>query len=259
VTTLPQLVLTSLPDFPLISKGDDLVRLILDGFLRCGIEPQFGDILAIAQKIVSKAEGQLVALEDVKPSEEASELAQQTEKDPRLVELILKESKRVLRARPGLIIVEHRLGFVCANAGIDSSNAAPENVEGDGFVILLPQDPDASARRIADKLYKETQVKFGVLIIDSHGRAWREGSVGVTIGADGMNTLLDLRGTPDLFGKRLKTTQVGIADELASASSIMMGQAAEGLPVVHIRGLPYPLGEGSAQDILRSKEKDLFR
>jgi len=259
VTKFPQLVLTSLPDFPLISKGDDLIGHILDSLQRCGIKPQSGDILAIAQKVVSKSEGRAVPLELVEPSDEAYELAQRTEKDPRLVELILKESKRVLRARPGLIIIEHRLGFVCANAGIDSSNVAPENEEGDGLVLLLPQDPDASARRIANQLFKKTQVNFGVLIIDSHGRAWREGAVGVTIGAAGMNTLLDLRGTPDLFGKPLRSTRVGIADELASAASIMMGQAAEGLPVIHIRGLPYPLGDGSAQDILRSEDKNLFR
>jgi coenzyme F420-0:L-glutamate ligase/coenzyme F420-1:gamma-L-glutamate ligase len=259
VTKVPQLVLTSLPDFPLISKGDDLVGHILESLHRCNIESQSGDIIAIAQKVVSKSEDRQVALEQVEPSEEAYQLAKQAEKDPRLVELILKESNRVLRARSGLIIVEHRLGFVCANAGIDSSNVAPENVEGDRFVLLLPQDPDASARRIADQLFRETQANFGVLIIDSHGRAWREGAVGVTIGAAGINTVLDLRGTPDLFGKPLVSTRVGIADELASAASIMMGQAAEGHPVIHIRGLPYSLGEGSAQDILRSEDKNLFR
>lgn len=259
MTKFSQLILTPLPDLPLISEGDDLVRLILGGLLRCSIQPQPGDILVLAQKIVSKSEGRLVALEEVKPSKEAHKLAQQTKKDPRLVELILKESKRVLRTRIGLIIVEHRLGFVCANAGIDSSNVAEANVEGNGFALLLPLDPDASARRIAERMYKETQVYFGILIIDSHGRAWREGAVGVTIGSAGINPLLDLRGTPDLFGMPLKSTQVGIADEVASAASIMMGQAAEGLPVVHVRGLPYPLGEGSTQDILRDEDKDLFR
>jgi coenzyme F420-0:L-glutamate ligase/coenzyme F420-1:gamma-L-glutamate ligase len=259
VTKFPQLILSSLPDFPLISEGDDLVQLILEGLHRCGIEPMSGDILAIAQKIVSKSEGRLVALETVKPSAEAQALAHQSGKDPRLVELILKESQRVLRARPGLIIVEHRLGFVCANAGIDSSNVAAENIDGDGYVLLLPEDPDASARRFVDEIQRKSQVELGVLIIDSHGRAWREGAVGVTIGAAGLNTLLDLRGTPDLFGKPLLSTQVGIADELASAASIMMGQAAEGLPVIHIRGLPYPLGEGSTKDILRPKEKNLFQ
>jgi coenzyme F420-0:L-glutamate ligase/coenzyme F420-1:gamma-L-glutamate ligase len=259
VIKFPQLVLSSLPDFPLVREGDDLVRFILDGLGRCRINPQAGDILAIAQKIVSKTEGRLIALADVEPSQNAYDLAQQTEKDPRLVELILKESKRVLRARPGLIIVEHRLGYVCANAGIDSSNVTEENLKGNDFVLLLPEDPDASAQRIADQLAIKTQVDMGVLIIDSHGRAWREGAIGVTIGAAGFNPLLDLRGTPDLFGKPLKTTQVGLADELASAASIIMGQAAEGMPVVHIRGLPYPLGDGSVQDILRSQEKDLFR
>ena len=259
MTKISQLILTPLPGLPLISKGDDLVRHIVDGLLRCSIRPQPGDILVLAQKIVSKSEGRLVALEDVKPSQDAHKLARQTKKDPRLVELILKESKRVLRARIGLIIVEHRLGFICANAGIDSSNVAEANVEGNGFALLLPMDPDGSAKRIAERMFEETRVHFGVLIIDSHGRAWREGAVGVTIGSAGINPLLDLRGTPDLFGMPLKSTQVGIADEVASAASIMMGQAAEGLPVVHVRGLPYPLGEGSTQDILRDEDKDLFR
>jgi coenzyme F420-0:L-glutamate ligase/coenzyme F420-1:gamma-L-glutamate ligase len=259
VTSPPQLILTALPDLPLILPGDDTVRIILDGLTRAGIELQSGDVLVVAQKIVSKAEGQIVNLKDVEPSEEAKALAQQTEKDPRLVELILQESNRVIRARPGLIIVEHRLGFVCANAGIDASNVGPQSVDADGRVLLLPKAPDSSAREISQRLFKETNVKVGVLIIDSHGRAWREGAVGVTIGAAGLTTVQDLRGMPDLFGRQLQTTRVGIADELASAASILMGQAAEGRPVIHIRGLPYPLGEGSLKDIIRPKEKDLFQ
>lgn len=259
MTTSPRLILTALPGIPLISQGDDLVKLILDGLAGTDILLQSGDILAIAQKIVSKAEGRVVSLRDIEPSEEAKQLSLQTKKDPRLVELILQESNRVLRVRTGLIIVEHRLGFVCANAGIDSSNVQLQAKTDDGAVLLLPVDPDASAEKIASRLLTETNCKVGVLIIDSHGRAWREGSVGVTIGAAGLITLLDLRGTLDLFGRSLQTTQVGISDEIASAASILMGQAAEGRPVVHIRGLPYPLGEGSLKQILRPKEKDLFR
>jgi coenzyme F420-0:L-glutamate ligase/coenzyme F420-1:gamma-L-glutamate ligase len=259
VTTSSQLILTALPDIPLISKGDDLIKIMLDGLTRAGLELRSGDILAITQKIISKSEGQLVNLRDVKPSKEAKILAQQTDKDPRLVELILRESNRVLRTRPGLMIVEHRLGFVCANAGIDASNVGPRASAGDTFVLLLPKDPDATARGIAENLLRVTNSKVGVLIIDSHGRAWREGAVGVTIGVAGLTALLDLRGKPDLFGRQLQTTRVGISDELASAASILIGQAAEGRPIIHIRGLPYPLGEGSLQELLRPKETDLFR
>ena len=259
MTISPQLILTALPDIPLVSMGDDLTKIILDGLTHAGLELQSGDVLAITQKIISKSEGQLVKLREVNPSKEAEALARKTEKDPRLVELILRESNRVLRARPGLIIVEHRLGFVCANAGIDASNVGPESSAIDRSVILLPKDPDASAREIVQKLFQETNSNVGVLIIDSHGRAWREGAVGVTIGAAGLKTVLDLRGKPDLFGRRLQTTRVGISDELASAASILMGQAAEGRPMIHIRGLPYPLGEGSMQELLRPKEMDLFR
>jgi coenzyme F420-0:L-glutamate ligase/coenzyme F420-1:gamma-L-glutamate ligase len=259
VTASQQLILTALPDIPLVSPGDDLVRLVLHGMARADIELQSGDVLAIAQKIVSKAEGRIVNLNEIIPSHEANVLAQKTEKDPRLAELILQESNRVLRTRPGLIIVEHRLGFVCANAGIDASNVCPQMGEADSFVLLLPQDPDATAKKITQSLLQETNVKVGVLIVDSHGRAWREGAIGVTIGAAGLTTLLDLRGTPDLFGRKLQTTRVGISDELASAASILMGQAAEGFPIVHIRGLPYPLGEGSLKELLRPKEKNLFQ
>jgi coenzyme F420-0:L-glutamate ligase/coenzyme F420-1:gamma-L-glutamate ligase len=259
VTPPSQLVLTALPDLPLVSQGDDLIRIILDGLRRADLALRTGDILAIAQKIVSKSEGRIVNLKDVRPSKEAEDLAQKTEKDTRLVELILRESNQVLRTRPGLIIVEHRLGFICANAGIDASNVRPESNATDRSVVLLPVDPDASAREIAQRLFHETNAKVGVLIIDSHGRAWREGAVGETIGAAGLTTVLDLRGTLDLFGRALQTTRVGISDELACAASILMGQAAEGRPVIHIRGFPYPLGDGSLKELLRPKEKDLFR
>jgi coenzyme F420-0:L-glutamate ligase/coenzyme F420-1:gamma-L-glutamate ligase len=259
VTTSPQLILTALPDIPLVSMGDDLIKIILDGLTRAGLELRSGDVLAITQKIISKSEGRLVNLREVMPSKEAKALAQQTDKDPRLVELILRESNQVLRTRPGLIIVEHRLGFICANAGIDASNVGPKLSASDSFVLLLPEDPDATARGIAEALMRVTNSKVGVLIIDSHGRAWREGAVGVTIGAAGLTTVLDLRGKPDLFGRRLQTTREGFSDELASAASILMGQAAEGRPIIHIRGLPYPLGEGSLQELLRPKKMDLFR
>jgi coenzyme F420-0:L-glutamate ligase/coenzyme F420-1:gamma-L-glutamate ligase len=259
VTSDSQLILTALPGLPLIRKGDDLANLFLIGLDQAGIQLENGDLLVVAQKIVSKAEGRVVNLGDVEPSGEAVQIAGETHKDARLVELILQESNRILRKRPGLLIVEHRLGFICANAGIDASNvAAAEEGEMD-LVVLLPQDPDASAQSLADKLGEETGARVGLLIIDSHGRAWREGAVGVVIGMAGIPGIIDLRGTPDLFGQPLKSTQVGIADEVAAASSIIMGQAAEGLPVVHVRGFPYPLRPGSLQDLMRPSDKDLFR
>ncbi len=188
----------------------------------------------------------------------------ETEKDARLVELILQESKEVLRTRLGTIIVEHKLGFVCANAGIDHSNVSALQGEGSGvkeeeWVLLLPEAPDRSAERIRQAIQSKTGKKFGVLIIDSHGRAWRNGTVGIAIGIAGLPGLQDLRGEPDLFGFTLRITQVGVADELAAAASLVMGQAAEGTPVVHVRGFPYPLREGSLQELLRPKEQDLFR
>ncbi len=259
MTSPLQLILTALPDIPLVSRGDDLARFILDGLSRAQIRLQDDDIIAIAQKVVSKAEGRLISLADVVPSRRAMRLAKAAHKDPRLVELILSESRKILRVRPGLIIVKHRLGFVCANAGVDSSNVrGPEEKPGE-YALLLPEDPDASARQFTDRFYQENQAQIGILIIDSHGRAWREGAVGVAIGVAGLPALLDLRGKPDLFGRLLQTTQVGLADEVAAAASVLMGQAAEGLPVIHIRGLPYPLREGSMTEILRPQEKDLFR
>jgi coenzyme F420-0:L-glutamate ligase/coenzyme F420-1:gamma-L-glutamate ligase len=164
-----------------------------------------------------------------------------------------------LRTRPGSIIVEHRLGFVCANAGIDHSNVAGEGVPGEEWVLLLPLDPDASAQALRQHLQRAGRVKLGVMIIDSHGRAWRLGTVGMAIGLAGLPGLVDLRGQPDLFGYNLRITQVGAADELAAAASLVMGQAAEGTPVVHARGFPYPLREAGLQELMRPTETDLFR
>ena len=170
------------------------------------------------------------------------------------MEVILSEAKQVLRIRPGVIIVEHRLGFVCANAGVDHSNVGGEDV-----VLMLPEDPERSATRLREELEQASGARLGVLIIDSHGRAWRMGTEGVAIGLSGLQALMDLRGWPDLFGDPLQVTQVGVADEVAAAASLLMGQAAEGRPVVHLRGMPYPLREGSIQELLRPKEEDLFR
>jgi coenzyme F420-0:L-glutamate ligase/coenzyme F420-1:gamma-L-glutamate ligase len=263
------LTLTPLSNIPLIRHGDDLADILVNALRETAIQLQDGDILVLAQKIVSKAEGRTVNLKTVIPSGRALDLAESTQKDPRVVELILRESNEILRTRPGAIIVEHKLGFVCANAGIDHSNVAPpelskgsetfRRLNPEDWVLLLPENPDRSAEQIREKIEAASSAHIGVLIIDSHGRAWREGTVGTAIGIAGLPGLVDLRGQPDLFGFKLQITQVGVADELAAAASLMMGQAAEGTPAVHVRGFPYPLRDGKLGELLRSKEQDLFR
>jgi coenzyme F420-0:L-glutamate ligase/coenzyme F420-1:gamma-L-glutamate ligase len=253
------LTLTSLQNIPLIRHGDNLADILVGALQENKIALENGDILVIAQKIVSKAEGRAVNLAEVIPSLTAIELAEKTEKDSRLVELILQESREVLRTRPGTIIVEHRLGFVCANAGIDHSNVAGTGDATEEWVLLLPSNPDGSAQQLCQEIRMRTGRQIGILIIDSHGRAWRNGIIGTAIGLAGLPGLQDLRGQPDLFGFELRITQIGVADELAAAASLMMGQAAEGTPIVHVRGFPYPLRDGSLQELLRPKEQDLFR
>ena len=267
---MPTLTLTALERVPLIRHGDNLADVVVEALAANRISLEEDDIVVLAQKIVSKAEGRTVHLATITPSPAAITLAEKTEKDSRLVELILRESKEVLRIRPGTIIVEHSLGFVCANAGIDHSNVmspfADTDRESPGgeanneeWVLLLPSDPDRSAADLRQQIQSQTGKQIGVLIIDSHGRAWRNGTVGVAIGIAGMPGLQDLRGDPDLFGFRLRITQVGVADELAAAASLVMGQAAEGRPVVHVRGFPYSLREGVLSELLRRREQDLFR
>lgn len=255
----PTLQLTPVPGLPLVEPGDDLDTLVLAALSRLNFQLSDGDILVLAQKVVSKAEGRLVNLGSVAPSSRADALAAQTGKDPRLLELILRESRQVLRTRPGVIIVEHRLGFVCASAGIDHSNVRGPHGDSGDWVLLLPEDPDASAQRLRAKLESASGAHLGVLIIDSHGRAWRMGTVGLAIGLAGLPGLVDMRGWPDLFDFRLQITQVGAADELAAAASLVMGQSAEGVPLVHVRGFPYPLREGHLSELLRPRAQDLFR
>jgi coenzyme F420-0:L-glutamate ligase/coenzyme F420-1:gamma-L-glutamate ligase len=253
------LSLTPLAGIPLVQPGDNLSALVLAALQCAAISLQDGDILVVAQKIVSKSEGRLVNLVGIKPSSRAAELSAQIDKDPRLIELILRESNAVLRTRPGTIIVEHRWGFVCANAGIDHSNVAGEGDSREEWVLMLPENPDASAARLRAQLEAASGVRLGVLVIDSHGRAWRLGTVGVAIGISGLPGLVDLRGKADLFGYNLRITQVGVADELAAAASLMMGQAAEGTPVIHVRGFPYPLREAALAELIRPADQDLFR
>ena len=253
------LTITPLFGIPLIRPDDNLADIILTALQASDITLENGDILVLAQKIVSKAENRLVNLAHVTPSSTAIELAQKSGKDPRVAELILRESNEILRTRIGSVIVEHKLGFVCANAGIDHSNVAGNGNELEEWVLLLPENPDQSAADIRKRLETASGKQLGVMIIDSHGRAWRIGTVGVTIGLSGLPGLIDERGWKDLFGYTLQITVVGVADELAAAASLAMGQAAEGTPVVHVRGFPYPLREGTLKEMLRPKDQDMFR
>lgn len=253
---LDQLTLTAVPGLPLIQPGDDLGALIVEHARAAGMPMADGDIVVIAQKVVSKAEGRRVRLEDVRPGERALALAELVHKDPRLVEVILGETREVVRMAPGLLIVEQRNGLICANAGIDRSNVEKDN--GD-WVTLLPIDPDASARCLCDRLAALSGVRVAVIINDSHGRPWREGASGVAIGVAGIAPLDDQRGEHDLFGYELQHTVVALADQVASAASLLQGQAAEGRPVVIVRGLEYPARKGAATESLRPRERDLFR
>ncbi|KUK46572.1 MAG: F420-0:gamma-glutamyl ligase [Anaerolinea thermophila] len=254
------LIFTPVDNLPLIKPGINLAEILLDTFHSINLPLEEGDVLVITQKIVSKAENRLINLSSVDPSPRAYELAALCNKDPRLVELILTESKEVIRVKENTLIVEHNCGFICANAGIDHSNVKGDWGNPDDWVLLLPQDPDRSARTIREYFFQKTGVDIGVLIIDSHGRAWRRGTVGISIGLSGIPALVDMRGKEDLFGFHLKVTQIATADELAAAASLVMGQADEMVPVIHVRGFPYPLSESSTfGEILRNKEDDLFR
>ncbi len=252
------LSLTAVPNFPHIEPGDDLGQLLVNTLTDNNLMLQDGDVLAIAQKVVSKAEGRLVNLAAVKPSERATAIALEVDKDPHLVELILQESDEISRMRPGVLIVRHRLGFTSANAGIDRSNVAQDS-SGEETVLLLPLDPDGSAAALQTTIKKQMGVTVGIVVTDSHGRPFRLGTVGVAIGVAGLPALWDRRGEPDLYGYQLEHTDVGTADEIAAAASLLMGQAAEGTPVVLIRGLELPDVAGKADDLIRPKSLDLYR
>ncbi len=249
------LQLTAIPDIPMIKEGDSVSHKIIQSLNKVQIKLHDNDVIVMAQKIVSKAEGRMVDLRDVTPSADAFALGEETEKDPRLVEMILQESKSIIRKRPGMIIAEHNQGFICANAGIDRSNVAGSS----DFILLLPEDSNVSAAKIRQELEAAAGVNLAVLIIDSHGRAWRNGTVGITIGLSGLPGIVDKRGTLDMFGYELKVTEIGVADELAAAASLMMGQVAEGTPVVHVRGFPYDLRDAKLEELLRDKDRDMFR
>lgn len=246
---------TALPGIPLVQQGDDLPQIILDSLNQLGVTLETGDALVVTSKVVSKAEGRLFDLRSIEPGAEAQRLAGETRKDPRIVELVLRESLKISRQSIGVLVVQHRLGFVSANAGIDQSN-----VDGsDDRVLLLPLDPDASAERIRQRLREATGADVGVIISDSHGRPFRVGNVGVAIGVAGMPAVLDLRGKTDLFGRELKISIQGYADLVASTANLLTGEADEGRPIVLVRGLRYPAQDGTAKDLYRAPEQDLYR
>ena len=250
------LILTPLTDFPLAEPGDDIAELLWQVLERNDVGLEDGDILVVTQKIISKAENQVIPLDSVYLSHEAIRLSEETGKDPALCQVIIDQSNHILRKRPGLIISEHRIGFVCANAGVDHSNL--DQTKGDK-VLCLPEDSDKSAEQIRVFLENKSGKEIGVLIIDSHGRAWRLGTVGISIGTSMVPELVNKIGDRDLFGKELRATVIAAADQLAAAAALVMGEADEAVPIVHVRGFPYPLRDSSIKEVLRSKDKDLFR
>ena len=250
------LSITPIGGIKLVESGDDLASLLLEGLAASGLDLEDGDIVAVAQKIVSKAEGRQVDLATVEASQEACRLAQETEKDPRLVQLILDESTEVVRKKPGVLIVRHRLGLVGAHAGVDQSNV---DHRAGASALLLPEDPDASASRIRRALVEATGQRIGVLVTDSANRPWRLGTVGIVIGAAGVAVLDDQRGGNDLYGRELKVTLINRADSLASAATLAMGETTERTPAALIRGFSADEAEQPASAIPRPLEEDLFR
>jgi coenzyme F420-0:L-glutamate ligase/coenzyme F420-1:gamma-L-glutamate ligase len=245
---------------PLVEPGDDLIEIIGAAIAASGLAPGDGDVVCVAQKIVSKAEGRLVALRDVTPGAAAIELAKATDKDPRLVQLILDESTDVVRHKPGVLLVRHRLGIVCAQAGIDQSNiehgaGAPE----DERALLLPIDPDASAALLRAGLEARFGVRLGVVITDSNNRPWRLGSIGSAIGCSGIRVLDDRRGQSDMFGRELKVTLVNRADALATMATLVMGESTEMTPVALVQGFPPEAADEPARSAVRALEEDMFR
>jgi len=253
---MPSLTITPLAGMPMVRAGDDLAALILTALAAQKLALEAGDILVVAQKIVSKSEGRQVALASITPSPEAVQLANETEKDPRLVELILRESTTVLRKKPGVLIVRQKLGLVGAQAGIDQSNiehGADENA------LLLPEDPDRSARQIRDTIAKRTGVRPGVIVSDSMNRPWRLGTIGGAIGSAGIQVLDDRRGMHDIYGREMKVTMINRADSIATAATLVMGETTERTPVALVRGFAQEDHAQTARDIIRPLEEDMFR
>lgn len=248
---------SGLSDVPLVEPGDDLAALLEAALRANGLPLADGDVLVVAQKVVSKAEGRYRDLDGVEPSDRAAEIAWQVEKDPRIVQIVLDESREVVKVGPRVVVTEHRLGFVMANAGVDQSNIS-DGAAGER-VLLLPSDPDAAAADLKRRLDAAFGASIGVVINDSFGRPWRNGVVGVALGAAGVPSLLDKVGALDLFGRPMRVTEIGVADEIAAAASLLMGQAAEGVPAVLIRGLTFDAPDLPASSLLRARERDMFR
>ena len=251
-----EITLTAIQNISEINPGDDVSRIIN----QCLLHQEYGlrnnDLIVIAQKIISKSENRFIDLKTIEPSEEAIKLAKETDKDPRLTELILQESNRIIRAENGTIIVEHKLGHILANAGIDRSNIGRRN----DYALLLPKDPDGSATKIKKSLEDRYQIKLGVLITDSMGRAWRLGTTGHALGSSGIKTLIDMRGEEfDRDERLLQTTIIGVADQIASAATLLMGESSEGVPAVILRGLDLLDDSDTVNDLIRPAEEDLFR
>ena len=247
----------AVPGIPLVKPGDDLATMIGDALRGAQFDLATGDIVVIAQKIVSKAEDRYLELKDIVPSEKALLLAEQIGKDARYIEVVLSESDEIVRHRPNVMIVAHRLGFVMANAGIDQSNI--QHNDGVERVLLLPRDPDGSAAALKRQFDAAFGVDVGVIINDSFGRPWRNGVVGVALGVAGLPALLDMIGAPDMFGRPMQMTEIAVADEIAAGASLLMGQAAEGLPVVVVRGLSFSSAARPASVLVRPRERDMFR
>jgi len=245
---------------PFIQPNDSLAEIILSQLQKMGKPLAAGDIVVIAQKVVSKEEGRLVALSTVKPSAQAEELALVVDKDPRVVQVILDDSNAIIRSRRGLLVTEQQAGWICANAGVDRSNVE-QGEDGEEYLALLPADGDASAERIRQELQAQSGIAPAVIINDSHGRAWRMGTVGISIGCAGLPPIWNQRGLPDLFGYELHSSEECIADELAAAASLLMGQSNEGQPVIIIRGYSFPADApiAPARSVQRPAEMDTFR
>jgi coenzyme F420-0:L-glutamate ligase/coenzyme F420-1:gamma-L-glutamate ligase len=248
----PQVQIVGLTGLPEVRPGDDLVSLIVAAVRRAGLKVAPADVFVVAQKVVSKAEGRLVSLAEVTPSSLALQWARRVGRDPRIVELVLREAVRIVRMDRGVLICETAHGFVCANAGVDTSNAPPETA------VLLPRDPDDSARRLAEGLRAALGCAVGVIVSDTVGRPWREGQVNVALGVAGVQPLVDYRGRRDAAGRPLEATMMAVADELAAAAELVMGKLA-GVPVAWVTGVHAVAGEGTVREILRRPETDLFR
>ena len=249
----PEISIIAVEGIPEVECGEDISALIISATEAQGTPIENGDILVVTQKIVSKAEGRVVSLADIKPSLKAKKIAQSSGKDPRLVELILRESRQVIRQARGVLITETKHGFICANAGVDSSN-----VNGDDLVALLPVDPDSTAAAICSAISGKRGGRVAVIISDSFGRPWREGQTNIAIGVAGMTSFVNYSGCTDPYGYKVRVSNLAVADELASAAELVMGKLSK-VPVAIVRGFDYPQGEGSARELIRPPGEDLFR